>query len=71
MRHVRQTVADVHVEHGETHVEQTGVYFVILFDKLGKVYSGQELMHVLFESNKTGKLLFCMHSVQVVDDDVH
>ena len=55
---MRQTVADVHVEHGETHGEQIGVYFVIFDDKLGKVYSGHELMQVLFESNKTGRLLF-------------
>jgi hypothetical protein len=32
---VRHTVADVHVEHGETHEEQIGVYFVILVDRLG------------------------------------
>ena len=68
---MRQTVADVHVEHGETHGEQTGVYFVIFDDKLGKVYSGQEVMQVLFESNKTGRLLFWMHSVQAVEADVH
>lgn len=51
-------MAEVQAEQGATQAEQTGVYFVILADKFGYVNKGQEVMQVLLESNKTGRLLF-------------